>query len=309
VRLVRPNAGSVFGTALIGLGLLLLIYAAGLYADLLPGSRVSVPRPPALDRPRPPEAVVEGAAVLVSAPAEAAAPAAAIEDAAVPPTDAAESPPVEADAPEREQTTVAAGPLVPADAEDRAAAPAPPVQTDPAVYAAPLVPADSGDRPYLGNRPRPDRAVRLRMPAIHLETDVVAAGVIANKDGDLEWETVPFVAAHYVETSPVGGRGNAVISGHVVTLREGNVFRNLYQVDFGDTVEVDTPEGTFTYVVRDLALVSPSAVEVMAPTKDSTLTLITCGGEFDPQSRQFSHRLIVTAKLVDWAKRPNSAHE
>jgi sortase (surface protein transpeptidase) len=34
----------------------------------------------------------------------------------------------------------------------------------------------------------------------------------------------------------------------------------------------------------------------MDPTPDETLTLITCGGTFDPISREFSDRLIVVAK-------------
>jgi sortase (surface protein transpeptidase) len=36
----------------------------------------------------------------------------------------------------------------------------------------------------------------------------------------------------------------------------------------------------------------------MAPTPEETLTLITCGGTFDPLTREFSDRLIVTAKPV-----------
>jgi sortase (surface protein transpeptidase) len=37
----------------------------------------------------------------------------------------------------------------------------------------------------------------------------------------------------------------------------------------------------------------------MLPTPDETPTLITCGGTFDPVKRQFSERLIVTAKPLD----------
>jgi LPXTG-site transpeptidase (sortase) family protein len=173
---------------------------------------------------------------------------------------------------------------------------------DPSVFATPMRPADAADRPHWGNRPRPGPALSLKIPSIALETDVVAAGVVTDEQGESEWETVPFVAAHYVDTALVGSRGNAVISGHVVTLREGNVFRNLYQMDFGQTIEVATAEGTFTYVVEDLKLVPPDAVEVMAPSPEPKLTLITCGGEFDPRTRQFSDRLVVVGKLADWSR-------
>jgi sortase (surface protein transpeptidase) len=48
--------------------------------------------------------------------------------------------------------------------------------------------------------------------------------------------------------------------------------------------------------VTEVKLVPPSDVSVMDPTPDPTLTLITCGGTFDPVKREFSDRLIVVAK-------------
>jgi sortase (surface protein transpeptidase) len=48
--------------------------------------------------------------------------------------------------------------------------------------------------------------------------------------------------------------------------------------------------------VVGVQLVPPSDTAVMAPTPDQTLTLITCGGTFDPVRREFSDRLIVIAK-------------
>ena len=128
-------------------------------------------------------------------------------------------------------------------------------------------------------------------------------------------QTLPFVAVHYGwHTAPVGGSGNAVIAGHVVTLREGNVFRDLYRVAPGDALSVRANTGAvFSYRARHVALHSPADVEVMAPTRDARLTLITCGGTFDPLTRSFSHRLVVTALLEGAvppdhgaAPRPNS---
>ncbi|MBV9582504.1 MAG: class F sortase [Chloroflexi bacterium] len=141
-------------------------------------------------------------------------------------------------------------------------------------------------------------ATHLSIPSIGLETDVVQASIVTDERGDPEWPTVPFLAVHYVDTAPVGGLGNAVIAGHVVTLHEGNVFRDLYRVDYGDSITVDTDTATFTYVVQDLKLVPPSDVEVMDPTSDARLTLITCGGDFDQSTRTFNRRLAVTADLT-----------
>ena len=39
----------------------------------------------------------------------------------------------------------------------------------------------------------------------------------------------------------------------------------------------------------------PDDTSVMAPTPDGTLTLITCGGVFDSQTRQYNDRLVLRA--------------
>lgn len=282
-----PRSGSMFGSTLIALGMALLMYALGMYLDVVPGGRVSVPRPPALERARaaPEPAVGTEAALSAVGPEESVV--ATVESAPLP-VERTVAPPVAAAPPE----------LPIPDVGDSALSHRP----DPSVFATPMRPADAADRPYWGNRPRPGPAVSLKIPSIALETDVVTAGVVTNEAGDSEWETVPFVAAHYVDTALVGSHGNAVISGHVVTLREGNVFRNLYQMDFGETIEVTTAEGTFMYVVDNLKLVPPDAVDVMAPSSEPKLTLITCGGEFDPRTRQFSDRLVVVGRLADWSR-------
>ena len=91
--------------------------------------------------------------------------------------------------------------------------------------------------------------------------------------------------------------GNAVIAGHVVTLNEGNVFRSLYRVQIEDRIQVwDDAGRDHVYHTVDVGLVSPSDTSIMRQTSDETLTLITCGGTFDPIQRDFSARLIVTAK-------------
>lgn len=141
-------------------------------------------------------------------------------------------------------------------------------------------------------------AVRLVIDSIHLDTAVTQGGIVQDSNGNPIWETVPFIAVHYGDlTSLLGKPGNAVISGHVVTISEGNVFRLLYKVELDDQIHVwDQLDREHDYQVVDVKLVAPDDVSVMAPTPDETLTLITCGGTFDPRRREFSDRLIVTAK-------------
>jgi LPXTG-site transpeptidase (sortase) family protein len=143
-------------------------------------------------------------------------------------------------------------------------------------------------------------AVRLTIPSIKVDTEVQQAGVVDDADGEPIWETRPFVAVHYGDlTSRLGTPGNAVIAGHVVTVSEGNVFRFLYQLDPGDDIHIwDDVDQEHDYAVEGVRLVPPSDTSVMQATPDETLTLITCGGTFDPHTREFSDRLIVTAKPV-----------
>jgi LPXTG-site transpeptidase (sortase) family protein len=275
---IVSSPATIAGSVLVTAGILFLGYSIGAYYELVPGSRVSVPPPVALSQPRP-------TATLAPPTPTLAAPTAT---------------PIPQQAAERPQQIVMPRPTL---RPITGAMLAPP---DPSVYADPMLAADADDRAFMGNRPHPGTPLKLQIPSIDVDTEVNEGGIIINDHGEAEWETVPFVALHYRETAPVGGRGNAVISGHVVTISWGNVFRDLYKLNFGDTVQVETDEGRFTYIVEDLKLVKPSNVEVMGPSTSSMLTLITCGGDFDTRTRSFDSRLIVTSRLVDWERLPAS---
>jgi LPXTG-site transpeptidase (sortase) family protein len=252
------------GTALVVLGLLVIGYGALWQLGIAPGSRVTLPEPVALERAGPGSREVA---------------------AAVPPEPTPSSLPTPA-------ATMATGEATPAPVAAPVASP-----TAPVFFVAPPSAADATDR-VQNVRPPTGYAVRLAIPAIKVDTVVEQGGIVDDASGQPAWETLPFVAVHYGDlTSMIGAPGNAVIAGHVVTLSEGNVFRLLYQLDIGDQIAVwDELTREHDYHVVDLKLVPPSDTSVMDPTPDETLTLITCGGTFDPHKREFSERLIVTAK-------------
>jgi LPXTG-site transpeptidase (sortase) family protein len=244
------------GTGLLVLGLLAFAYGVLWQLGLAPGSRPTLPPPVAFERATP--GAREIAAPATPAPTvPPAAPASTTE----PPAHAPAVTPASTAEPKA---------LAPADASDRAQS----------------RPAETG------------YAVRLAIPAIKLDTQVEQGGIIQDAQGNLAWQTLPFVAVHYGDlTALIGAPGNAVIAGHVVTLNEGNVFRFLYQLDLEDRINVwDQHDHEHDFRVVDVKLVPPDDTSVMAATLDETLTLITCGGTFDPIKREFSDRLIVTAK-------------
>lgn len=65
--------------------------------------------------------------------------------------------------------------------------------------------------------------------------------------------------------------GNVVLAAHRDTF-----FRPLKDVQQGDWVTVRTPAGSAQYKVFATQVVDPSAVELVAPTEEPILTLVTC---------------------------------
>lgn len=144
-----------------------------------------------------------------------------------------------------------------------------------------LVPQAARAAP-VANDPRP---VRLSMPSLGATMEVYEVGVVNG-----EWEVAEYAAGYHVGTALPGNDGNTVISGHA-GLR-GAVFRDLGSLQPGDEIVVETAGWRYVYRVQRSFKVWPNQVEVMYPTLEPTLTLITCTN-WDTQ------RLIVVAELVD----------
>jgi sortase A len=95
----------------------------------------------------------------------------------------------------------------------------------------------------------------------------------------------------HLRGTPLPGRpGNSVIAGRRTTF--GAPFRNLHALVPGDIITVYTPVGAFSYRVESVSTVTPGGTDVLGPTVDSRLTLITS----DP-AYVATGRLVVTATL------------
>lgn len=113
----------------------------------------------------------------------------------------------------------------------------------------------------------------------HIVFEGVSRDDLKKGPGHMEWTALP------------GQPGNAVISGHRTTY--GAPFYDLDLVEVGDDISVQTAIGTHVFAVREILIVSPSAVEVTEPRLGVWLTLTTC----HPR-RSAAQRLIVHAELV-----------
>lgn len=91
-------------------------------------------------------------------------------------------------------------------------------------------------------------------------------------------------------TAHVGESGNLAIAGH----RDG-FFRALKDVHTGDLVILDLGRKTQEYAVKQMQVVNPDDVYVLAPTGVPTLTLVTCFPFYFVGSAP--QRYIVTASL------------
>ena len=72
-------------------------------------------------------------------------------------------------------------------------------------------------------------------------------------------------------TGRIDSQGNLGIAGH----RDG-FFRGLKDIELGDSINMLTYQGTSEFVVSSITIVDPTDVSVLAPTDESTITLVTC---------------------------------
>jgi len=103
---------------------------------------------------------------------------------------------------------------------------------------------------------------KMEIPRLGLQTIVV--------QGDSA-KILRRAVGHIVETALPGKPGNVTLAGHRDTF-----FRPLRYIRQGDAITLKTLEGDFQYQVESTAVVPPSDIQVLQPSGERTLTLITC---------------------------------
>ncbi|MDT4992088.1 MAG: sortase [Actinoplanes sp.] len=127
---------------------------------------------------------------------------------------------------------------------------------------------------------------------------------------DKEWVVVNgvrpadirYAPGHYPDTALPGKVGNFSVAGH----RIKKIFWRLDELKAGDVIGVETRDSWFIYKVTNREIVTPNAVEVVAPVPDkpgvrptkALLTLTTCNPKFNNYER-----LIVHAQLIQTVNR------
>ena len=169
--------------------------------------------------------------------------------------------------------------------------------------AAPAVDSEALSEP---DTPAP---TRIGIPSIGVDASIVVMGLDAEN-----YPEVPNTGdevAWYTFSAPPGRGSNAVFSGHVDWYYWGQpgegVFYHLRELEIGDEISLDLEDGSqLRYSVTGNVATTyddPNVVEVMEPTSEDVLTLITCGGTWqkdysNPNGGNYSHRVIVRAERV-----------
>lgn len=134
-------------------------------------------------------------------------------------------------------------------------------------------------------------ATRVRIPSLGIDVQVRSVGYVF-RQGTLQYDVPRVEAGQYGSVSP-GAEGNLVLGGHVASRSGPAVFRALPNVRVGETVEVFRGDTVFRYRITEVRLVEPGETDVMSPTQDATLTLITCSPD-----QNYAKRFVVVGKLL-----------
>ena len=176
------------------------------------------------------------------------------------------------------------------------------------------VPTTGGRRPGPIVGPAGGVARSEGVPPVAIQID--KAGIAAEierigitPEGVMQNPTGPWIVSWYQDLGGLGGRNNVVMAGHVdywnvgpavfwylkePGLAEGDVIRVTaedqqvfeYRVQWSKTYSIDELTGD---VING---------EIIESNGAETLTLITCGGEFDYARGEYLSRIVVRAELV-----------
>ncbi|NTV38061.1 MAG: class D sortase [Anaerolineales bacterium] len=111
----------------------------------------------------------------------------------------------------------------------------------------------------------PEQAIRIQIPALKVDAPIVQG------DG---WEQLKKGVGQHIGSGNPGQDGNVVLSAHNDVY--GQLFRNLDKLVPGDQVILYTQLRQYVYVVTGTIIVEPTKVDIMMPTADPTITLISC---------------------------------
>lgn len=139
--------------------------------------------------------------------------------------------------------------------------------------------------------------VQIAIPSIEVDAPIEYLDFI---DGEMEQPTGEINVAWYKQTARLGETGNILLAGHLNWWGVPEaVFFRLATLQPGDLVEVTGDDGEiYRYIVdwmEPFPAADPPPDDALGPTDNESLTLITCGGEWDVSAAEYNQRSVVRA--------------
>jgi Sortase domain len=150
----------------------------------------------------------------------------------------------------------------------------------------PWTPATSGEVPH-----------RLVLPILRVDAPIMPVQTLP--DGELDVPGDPHLLGWWQDSARPGSvQGSVVIDGHVDTAANGpGALFYLRELHPGDPAVLSTAHGTYRYVVAAVRSYPKAALptEVFGTAGAPRLVIITCGGAFSQQTRQYSDNIVAYA--------------
>jgi hypothetical protein len=146
--------------------------------------------------------------------------------------------------------------------------------------------------------------IALQVDSVGVDAPIELGDVV---DGIMQDPSGPWVVSWYEPLGKIGEGGNTVMAGHVDYWNVGPaVFWDVRYLPEGDVIRVVGEDGknyeyavqwTQSYMADQL---TPEVIQqdIVGDTDQETLTLITCGGDFNPDTGEYNQRWVVRANLI-----------
>lgn len=123
------------------------------------------------------------------------------------------------------------------------------------------------------SRPQPAARIIPEVPPGDVvgRIEIPRLGISAIVREGVDHKTLGRAVGHVPSTALPGASGNVAVAAHRDTF-----FRPVRDIRKGDVIRMVTDHGTYEYHVESMKIVTPRDVEVLDPTKQPMMTLVTC---------------------------------
>ncbi|MBH5337740.1 class F sortase [Streptomyces pactum] len=147
--------------------------------------------------------------------------------------------------------------------------------------------------------------VRLAVPTVGVDAPFTELTLNASGQLNAPPDDDNNLVGWFREGASPGERGNAIVAGHVDTRTGPAVFWALASIKPGEKVTVTRADGIVaTFVVDEVETFDKDHFpdeRVYGDTPNAQLRLITCGGSYDRQARDYTANVVVFAHLDSFA--------